>query len=202
VSTLGIDSSAEMLRKAPQGMRGLSFEEMSIERFLDDGTATNDLIFSNAALHWIEGHDTLFERLSRRLAPGGEIAIQMPANFDHVSHRVAHELAASPHFSTVLRGYLRKPPVLPPERYADLLDRAGFTEQSVRLQIYPHRLDSRAGVVEWVKGTLLTDYASRMSADDYSRFIAEYTRILFERTEDVRPYFYPFKRILLRAVRK
>lgn len=198
-STLGIDSSAAMLEKAPRDVPGLSFEKKSIEPFLTADDGTHDLIFSNAALHWIEDHDALFEKLAGRLTAGGELAIQMPANFDHVSHLVADEVARQPRFSSALGGFVRKPPVLAPERYAELLDRAGFRDQSVRLQVYAHTLASRDDLVEWVKGTLLTTYAEKLSADAYAQFIAEYTHILFERTDDRRPYFYPFKRILMRA---
>ena len=35
----------------------------------------------------------------------------------------------------------------------ELLDAIGFSEQHVRLQVYPHHLDSSADVVEWMKGT-------------------------------------------------
>lgn len=202
-STLGVDSSAEMLARAPRDVEGLTFEQGTIEAFLADARDLQfDLVFSNAALHWIPDHETLFERLRERVAPRGEIAIQMPANFDHVSHAVATEVARQPRFAAALGGYVRVPPVLAPERYAELLDRAGFGEQSVRLQVYAHHLESREGLVEWVKGTLLTDYAAHMSASDYESFLAEYTRLLWTRTVDDRPYFYPFKRILLRARRR
>ena len=37
-----------------------------------------DLIFANAALHFLPDHDRLFPRLCRYLAPGGAFAAQMP----------------------------------------------------------------------------------------------------------------------------
>jgi trans-aconitate 2-methyltransferase len=51
------------------------------------------LIFSNAALHWLDDHAHLFPRLARALAPGGTLAVQMPANFDAPSHRLLRDLA-------------------------------------------------------------------------------------------------------------
>ena len=41
-----------------------------------------DLIFSNAALHWIGSHETVFPQLQSFLAPGGWLAVQMPAMHD------------------------------------------------------------------------------------------------------------------------
>ena len=58
-----------------------------------------------------------------------------------------------------------------PEAYATLLDQLGYVEQSVRVQVYPHRLQSRDDVFEWLRGTLLTDYEKRMPAELFARFL-------------------------------
>jgi trans-aconitate 2-methyltransferase len=34
-----------------------------------------DVLFSNAALHWLDDHATLFPALVRRVRPGGTLAI-------------------------------------------------------------------------------------------------------------------------------
>jgi trans-aconitate 2-methyltransferase len=52
------------------------------------------LIFSNAALHWLDDHDRLLPRLAGFLAPGGALAVQMPRNFDAPSHVLLRELSA------------------------------------------------------------------------------------------------------------
>jgi trans-aconitate 2-methyltransferase len=198
-ATLGIDSSAEMLAKAPQKIDGLHFEQGDIAKFSAENAY--DLIFSNAALQWVDDHETLFANLTRALAAGGELAVQMPANHDHVSHLLGAEIAARPRFAKALSGYIRKSPMLAPETYAALLEKIGLADQRVHLHVYAHRLESRAGIIEWVKGTFLTDYQKRLSADDYQAFLAEYTEELFARVPDERPFFYPFKRILLWAAR-
>lgn len=36
-----------------------------------------DVIYSNAALHWLHGHGALFRRLRSFLAPGGVLAVQV-----------------------------------------------------------------------------------------------------------------------------
>jgi len=176
--TIGIDNSASMLAKAPAAP-GLQFRNESIESFSEGGL---DLIFSNAALHWLPDHDALF----RRLAPlGKQIAVQMPANDDHASHVVAAEVARE-------LGMTPKPThVLPPERYAQLLYDLGFRKQHVRLQIYGHVLPSSEDVIEWVKGTLLTFYESE------PRFMNRYRERLLARIGLHRPYFYTYKRILI-----
>ena len=48
-----------------------------------------------------------------------------------------------------------------------------------------------------MKGTLLTDYEARMPELLHQAFVARYRERLNAALGDQRPYFYPFKRILL-----
>jgi trans-aconitate 2-methyltransferase len=193
--TLGLDSSPAMLERAA-GLAGdgLRFELGDIAGF---GGGGFDVVFSNAALHWLPDHQALFGRLVGALPGSGQLAVQMPANHDHPSHLVAAEVAGEEPFRSALSGYRRESPVQPPEWYADLLDRLGLVEQHVRLQVYLHRLAARDEVVEWIQGTLLTDYAARMPAELFQAYLAAYRERLLPRLEDTSPYRYPFKRLLL-----
>jgi trans-aconitate 2-methyltransferase len=198
--TVGVDSSQAMLDKSARfAAAGLRFEKADIAEFRSE--PPYDLIFSNAALHWIAGHDALFARLAAALVEGGQLAVQVPANFDEASHVVAAEVASEEPFRTPLAGYAGVRNVLAPEAYARLLDRLGFAEQHVRLQVYGHKLARRDDVVEWVKGTLLTDYERRLPAELFARFLQRYRERLLPRLEDTSPFFFPFKRILLWARR-
>jgi trans-aconitate 2-methyltransferase len=196
--TVGIDSSREMLSKSDAyAGGGVRFALGDIADFAP-ATAC-DLVFSNAALQWLSRHEALFARLRAGLADGGQLAVQMPANFDHPSHAIAAEVAREDPFRAALGGYERELSVLAPEQYALLLHDLGFREQHVRLQVYLHRLESREAVVEWVKGTLLTDYQSRLPPDLFERFLARYRERLLPALSPARPYPYPFKRLLLWA---
>lgn len=198
--TLGIDAAAPMLAQArAHAGEGLRFEHADIAAFEPERPA--DLVFSNAALQWLEGHEALFARIAGWVAPGGQIAVQMPQNDDHPSHRVARALAAEPPYREALAGYERPFPVLAPEHYAALLHEFGFARQHVRLQVYAHLLPETRAVVEWVKGSLLTPYRERLPAEQYARFLVEYERRLVAEESDRAPYLYPFKRLLLWARR-
>ncbi|MFN7132221.1 MAG: methyltransferase domain-containing protein [Myxococcales bacterium] len=197
-ATLGIDNSEAMLARArPHEGGGLSFALHDIAAFTAGAEATWDLVFSNAALQWLPDQPAVLASVARLVAPGGQLAIQVPANHDHPSHALAHAVAAESPYREALGGHRRATPVLAPEAYATLLHRLGFQPQHVRLQVYGHLLPSRADVVEWVKGTLLTDYAARLPPDLYARFLETYRERLLGALDDERPYFYPFKRILL-----
>ena len=103
--------------------------------------------------------------------------MQIPANADHPSHRVAAEVAASEPFRSAMGG--APPPdqvavnVLAPEQYAILLDHLGAARQHVRLQVYGHTLARSADVVEWVKGTSLTRFTNVLPADLHDEFLAD-----------------------------
>lgn len=194
--TLGLDSSPSMLADSAQhAAAGLHFRQGEIGAF--DAAAAYDLVFSNAALQWLPDHQALFARLSAALAAGGQLAVQMPLNYDHPSHSVAAALAGEPPFAAALGGFAVERPVHAPEWYATCLHRLGFAEQHVRVQVYGHVLAARDEVVEWVKGTLLTAYQQRLDAALWPEFLARYRAALLPALDDTRPYFYPFKRLLI-----
>jgi trans-aconitate 2-methyltransferase len=198
--TLGIDTSPAMLAKAAAHEGdGLRFAAGDIEDFAADEPV--DLVFSNAALQWVNGHEALIPRLAGALSERGQLAVQMPANVDHPSHQTAFRVAAEPPFREALGGYARQWPVLAPEVYAAMLFRLGFRQQQVRLQVYGHELESREAVIEWVRGTLLTDYQKRLPAELWPRFLERYQERLLPQLEETRPFFYPFKRVLFWATR-
>jgi trans-aconitate 2-methyltransferase len=183
-STLGIDSSPSMLAGAPDGIDGLSFTPGDIATWIGD---RYDVVFANASLQWVPAHDAALRRWRDSLAPGGQLAVQVPANADHPSHTVLASMAPDVPDPVATN-------VLPPERYAELLHALGFVDQHVRLQVYPHVLDTSADVVEWMKGTSLTRLGDRGKDPT---FVDEYRRRLLDVIGDGSPYLYAFKRILL-----
>jgi len=193
-ATTGIDSSPEMLAAARSQAAGTL-------RFVPGDMATwsgarHDLVVSNAALQWVADHARILGRWRRALAAGGQLAVQVPANADHPTHRLAREVgsdwlgADAPPDPVVAN-------VLLPEEYAQLLELFGFVRQHVRLQVYGYRLPSTADVVEWMRGTSLTRFRAVLAPDEFERFVSEYRRRLIAELGDHQPYFYPFKRILL-----
>src|ERR1051325_6693693 len=103
-STLGIDSSASMLaRSEALAGDGLRFAQGDISDFTADRSF--DLIFSNAALHWLPDHEALLRRLTAALAVGGQLAVQVPANDDHPTHVIAAQVADESPFREAMQGY-------------------------------------------------------------------------------------------------
>jgi trans-aconitate 2-methyltransferase len=194
--TIGLDRSANMLRQRSRPLPpGLSFEVGTIESFPGERGAF-DLVFSNAALHWVMDHEALLARLAGALAPGGQLAFQVPSSYEDTSHIVAAELTEVEPYQAAFGGWQRPQPVLTPEAYARVLHRLGFVDLKVLLIVYPHVLAGPEEVVEWMKGTLLTDYARHLTAGMFEAFVEDYRTRLLERSDRSRPFFFPFKRIL------
>ncbi len=195
----GIDSSPAMLADAATHERtGLRFQRGDIATWTAPGEY--DLVFSNAALQWVPDHVGVVTRWWAALRPGGQLAVQIPANAGHPSHRIAGEVASTEPFLAAMAG---APPadqvgvnVLDPVQYAILLDHLGAERQHVRLQVYGHTLARSADVVEWVKGTSLTRFQRILSPPLFEQFVDEYRRRLLAAIGDHAPYFYPFQRIL------
>lgn len=198
---LGLDSSAEMLARADaSGLPNLRFEQGDILEL----TGEYSLIFSNAALQWLPDHPALLARLWERLRPGGVLAVQVPANHDHDSHRLLTETAND--FGEELGGFARfgtahgASPVLPPAAYAEQLDKLGAVEVTALSKVYPVVLPGAEGVLSWTRGTALVPYLSRLGMEDAERFTAAYLERLRERWPGERVY-YAFTRVLFVARR-
>ncbi len=198
-TTVGFDNSESMLASsADYAGDGVSFEQADIATLSD---REFDVVFSNAALHWLPDHAGLFSRLTKLLAPGGQLVVQVPANHDHAAAVVADDVALEAGFVDVLGGYTRGAAVLDPRAYAELLYDLGYEKPVVRLNIYGHELTCVDDVVEWMKGAMLTDFERKMPADLFVRYVARYRELLIDRLGDRRPYYFTYKRILIAARR-
>jgi trans-aconitate 2-methyltransferase len=189
--TTGIDSSERMLEESKRfSTRGLNYELADIELY--SPPQQYDLVLSNAALQWLPDHKILFPKLIRWLTPGGTLAVQMPLNFEHVSHKIAEEVA--PQFGLKPRQI----PMLKPEEYAQTLWDNGLIRIDVSMKVYLHPLPSAKEVVEWTKGTLLTYYQNQLPPKRYDEFIRQYSADLLRHTGEGK-YLYTFKRLFLVA---
>ena len=99
-SIVGVDNSENMIVAARERLPGVRFELAGIEEWSGEGSW--DLIFANAALQWVGGHETLLPKLAGALAPGGSLAIQMPDNLREPSHVAMNTAAAAVPFAEKL----------------------------------------------------------------------------------------------------
>ena len=193
-SVLGLDSSPQMLEKAQSfSTPRLRFEQGDQALLRGDW----DLIFSNAALQWSEQHKSLIPRLYERLAPGGQIAVQVPSNHNHISHQIYRETASEEMFKFILNGFQRYAPVLPIDDYAHILFRCGAENIVVFEKVYAHILENSEAVVEWISGTALVPYFERLGKHKDEFVDAIRTKMRAALPDN--PVFYPFRRTFFSA---
>jgi trans-aconitate 2-methyltransferase len=161
-SALGVDGSAAMLAKAREAAPDCRFEQGDFATWAPAaGAGAPDLIYSNAALHWVGDHATLFPRLVSLLAPGGVLAVQMPAMHDAPLRRLQNEVAAYGPWAEVLRdaGFARA--ILTAGEYYDLL-RPHVAALDLWETTYLHVLRGEDAVVEWAAGSSLRPFLDKL----------------------------------------
>ncbi len=194
----GLDSSAEMIATAKKAHPDRHWSTGDIGNWSADVLC--DLVFSNAALQWVPDHTAVFPRLMRQVAPGGALAIQVPANYDAPAHRLMRELAYSKvwqnHFPQKVREWFVHEPAYYYDTLAPLAKRIDLWTTE-----YFHVMESAQAIVEWYKGTGLRPFLDALSPGDQERFLAEYRALVAEnypRRADGRVIF-PFLRMFVIA---
>ncbi len=195
----GVDDSTPMLAKAAVEAPGLNWVQQSVADWRAPQPA--DLIYSNAALHWLPDHSTLFPSLLNQLAPGGVLAVQMPRNFDAPSHRLIDDTVRAGPWRSRLEPMLRPSPVAEPGFYYD-----GLAQHAGRLDIweteYLQVLEGTDPVKEWTKGTWLKQFLDALDEGDRMAFEADYAtrlRHAYPMRSDGRTLF-PFRRLFMVAL--
>ena len=165
----GVDSSAEMLAKARSAFDGMQCRAQWIESGIGSWQpdAPVDLIYSNAALHWLPGHAALFAALMAKLKPGGVLAVQMPRNWGAPSHTsidaALDALGLAPAQRAGINAAKLNTPVSEPAQYYDwLMPHAAQIDMWETL--YTHVLTGENAVAEWVKGTALIPVMNGLKA--------------------------------------
>jgi len=199
---VGVDLSEAMLASAAEHAGdAVSFERGDLASF--ESPTPVDVIFSNAALHWAPDHAGVLARWRAALAPGGQLAVQLPCNGDHPAYQAISV--------TVAEQRARFPGTLPSvasaenlesvERYTEILHGLGATDMNVHMRVFPHALAGPLEVIEWVRGTAL--HPVRVALDDdaaYGAFLDSYeARLRRILGPPDMPYLFTFKRIFLWA---
>ncbi|MGC8475005.1 MAG: methyltransferase domain-containing protein [Acetobacteraceae bacterium] len=173
---IGVDRSPAMLERARAAVPGARFVAADFATWRPE--VAPDLIFSNAALHWSGGHETLFPALLRMLAPGGILAVQMPAMHDAPLRALQQAVAAAPPFAAHLHGVADTArAILPPEAYWDLLV-GRCAALDMWETVYWHVLRGARPVVEWAEGSSLRPFLAALPEAVREPFRQAYDRAL------------------------
>ena len=151
-SLTGVDRSTEMLDRASQSGISAVWHAADIATWRPDKPV--DLIFSNAALHWLDNHATLFPLLVGPLASNGALAVQMPYNFSQPSHTLISDIANEQQWAERLHHVVRPSPVAAPDVYLQMLKPLVHSLR-VWTTTYLHVLHGDHPVAQWTGGATL-----------------------------------------------
>ena len=168
----GVDGSAAMLEKARVTVPLCRFEQADFFQWRP--AEPLDLIYSNAALQWVDRHPTLFPQLLSLLAPGGVLAVQMPAMHDTPLRRIPYDLAAKQPWEQYLSDVSSAPAILSPAEYWDLL-RPRVASLDMWQTTYMHALSGENAVAEWAAGSSLRPFLDRLPEERKEAFRQAYT---------------------------
>lgn len=204
--TLGLDNSADMIKKAKEDFRGLEWITADASTFTFN--AKYDIVFSNAAIQWIPKHELLLPRLFEIVNQDGALAVQLPANEKSPLHQALLRVASSLKWSGFTSGAEDLITYHPVEYYYDiLLDISRSFD--IWETVYYHVLNSHVELVDWYKGSGMRPFLERIP-DKTSDSPGRNLRNEFEDevlAECVKTYpvqkdgkvLYPFKRIFFVA---
>lgn len=162
----GVDSSAAMLDKAAEEHPEIAWQQADIARWEPDGPPI-DVLYSNAALHWLDDHERLFPRLRSFLAPGGVMAVQMPDSWRNPTHVVPAEILDDGTWPESARSALLRDRLAAPTDYRRWL-------QPGRVDLwrttYYQELTGDDPVWNWVTGSVLGPVLAALEGEERTRF--------------------------------
>lgn len=171
-SITGLDDSENMLAAARARGVPAKFVKQDIESWRPAEKV--DLIFANAALHFLADHQEVIARLVSFLSAGGCLAVQMPNNMQELSHALMRMVAADGPWAERLVPVAKTRAMIGGlETYYQLL-----TPLCAKVDIwqttYVHPLDGPDEIVAWFEGSGLRPFLDALSPCETVAFLARY----------------------------
>lgn len=168
---IGADQSENMLEKARFENPDLEFVRLDLNENISGLNGSFDAVFSNACFNWLPNHRELLPRVFALLRNGGELAVQIPMNFDEPVHKITARICESAKWRDKITEKRIFHTLTIPE-YHDII--SGMTDDFELWQTtYCHRMPSVESIVEWYRSTGWRTYLAALSDEDGAEFIAD-----------------------------
>lgn len=200
-AVVGADNSENMLEAAREKYPDIEFILCDASNDLNSIGRKFDIVFSNACIQWVPDHPKLLREMMSLLKEGGELAVQIPMNYDEPIHKIIGETASSEKW----RDKFNEPRhfyTLTPEKYYDILAEIS-SDFGVWQTTYFHRMKSHSDIMEWYKSTGLRPYLEALSPADKE----EFEKDIFTEVEKAYPkqangeIIFRFPRLFFKAVK-
>jgi trans-aconitate 2-methyltransferase len=172
-SATGVDASAEMIAFAKKAFPNVEFHVMDAREIHFDRRF--DLVFSNAALHWVDDHEKFLRGAGSVLKPGGRLIVSCggKGNAQDVFVAMRPEIRLA-RWREYFRGMPEPYFFYSPADYDKWLPKAGFRTNVVRLAPKDATYPGAKGFTTWLRTTWIP-YAQRVPEDLREEFIAAVT---------------------------
>ena len=195
---VGLDTSREMIATASQAHPDWTWVEGDIAAWT--APVPFDVVFSNAALHWVPNHAELMPRLLKQVRPQGALAFQMPAHFRSPVHELMIEVAMNSAWQDSMKDAIK---VERPAFYYDLLSPLASKLDLWETE-YIHVMSSPSAILEWIRGTGLRPFLEALPSDEQIHHFEDL--YLADLTQAYRPQkdgrvLFPFRRLFIVAYR-
>jgi len=165
---IGIDQSATMLQHVNHQTCPAQFINADMTTYTP--TQPCDLLFSNAALHWVDHPLAVLIRWSEWVAPHGELAVQWPLNFHSPAHQWVHDTLRELGLPAIrVLGQSLPDVQAVTEALAD-----HYRALTVWDTTYYHVLPDSDGVVTWMEGAGLRPVKAALTDIEWVAFIDRY----------------------------
>ena len=193
---LGIDASVGMIETAKE-LEGdnLSFSCQDINNMVFSNQF--DLVFSNAALHWVKNHERLLNSCKIALKPGGVVRFNFAgdgncSNFYEVIRHVMNHPAYIEHFEN-----FEWPWYMPSlSEYEDIVKQHNFSETSVWEENADRNFNTKDDMVKWIDQPSIVPFLKFLPEEKKAWFRNEVICGMVNKT--IQPdgtYFEAFRRI-------
>jgi len=169
-SVLGVDASAGMLEAARWHRRAnLRFDVLDINRL--DFTEAFDVVFSNAALHWIHDHRKLLDAICHALAPGGTARLSFAADGNCAALiRAIRRTMATPEFAPRFETFQWPWHMPTVEQYRRLATAAAFEDIRIWEENADRLFPTAEAITAWIDQPSLVPFLQHLPARLRSSF--------------------------------
>ncbi len=198
-SVTGIDSSPAMIKKAatdfPDGNWKLrdAGKDVIEEKY--------DIVFSNAAIQWIPGHEKLLRKFHSLLNNNGLLAVQVPLSRDMPLGKSIEEIARNKRWNSLTKDATTLFTIHNSPWYYDRLSGI-FNSIEIWETSYIHAMDSHNSILEMIRSTGLKPYLEGLGSEeeksDFESLVFKSINKHYPRQKNGKVLF-PFKRLFFIA---
>lgn len=199
---LGIDASAGMIQTAKKyGRDNLDFIQLDINDL--DYTNKFDIIFSNAALHWVKDHAMLLQRSYTALKPGGRILWNFAGDGNCSNfYAVVRNKMKEPDYAAYFEEFVW-PWYMPSKKaYQELAQQRGFSRIEIAEENADRYFSDADEMIQWLDQPSLVPFIQCIPPEKQAAFRGEIIEEMLERTlQPNGTCFETFRRIKVNAIK-